>query len=173
MTLEEIGEFSAYLSSLCATEPQATATMTTEFMAELRRAALEEAKSALRAVVATGKVPFGPAKIIGAVLSVLADRRREETARTGGFRPLEHDTANDPAYLEKRRRLEEIRPHWDALDEDDRRGWVDIVRDEKLRERGLTGRPLTAREERIALGPENWIVHEAMMRFADQEVFAS
>jgi hypothetical protein len=111
MKIEEIGLFSAYVVELCGTDPQSTATMASEFMGELRAVDLSDAKSALRAVLATGKVPYGAAKIFGAVLSVIKDRTR--SAATYDYDPGE-------TYRHERAMIRDARPDWDALDDDER-----------------------------------------------------
>lgn len=164
MNDQEIGQFSSYLADMLDLDANARQKLVSampEFLTELRRDSLEDAKAALRQVL-KGKVPYGPGRIVGAVLGVLQQQHNEEKATKS--RANEYLYEPGEVYRQETIMRNEAKPQWDALSESARQKRLEKAGSEL----GYTWELGRWRAGNGITIPNSWVEKRALTTFAEE-----
>jgi hypothetical protein len=120
MSETDIKTFSSYFAELLELDAggvQKLVALLPEFLPDLRRENLDDAKAAVRQML-KGKVPYGVGPKLSRVLGLCEEHRREQNA--GKAKVAEYGYDPGETYRHERAIQKHARPAWDALDDDER-----------------------------------------------------
>jgi hypothetical protein len=117
---KDLETFTDYFSDVCELDADARlkfVALLSEFLPDLRRESLEDAKGAVRQML-KGRTPYGVGPKLSRVLGLCEERRKE--ANAGKAKVCEYSYEEGDAFRHERAAIRDARPQWDALDDEDR-----------------------------------------------------
>jgi hypothetical protein len=161
---KDLETFTDYFSDVCELDADARlkfVALLSEFLPDLRRESLEDAKGAVRQML-KGRAPYGVGPKLSRVLGICDDKRKEQYA--GKAKVSEYQYTEGDTYLREKFLLRRARPAWDVLDADEQTHRLRMAGKE-LGYDLVNGKWQDARGMRI---PPSWVEKRALLVFAEQ-----